>query len=113
MKQLLAPLQKLGGAENSESVNACTTPLRLTVRAQDAVNADALKALGAVGLVRPSAAALQVVIGPVAEQIAGVMREALDHIPRGAALQLQRARQAHQRVRARRLLLPRSRTRAR
>ena len=75
----LAYIAALGGAENLESVNACTTRLRLTVRAEDAVNADALKALGAVGLVRPSA----------------------------AALQLQRGRQAHQRVRARRLLLRR------
>ena len=81
----LAYITALGGAENLESVNACTTRLRLTVCAQDAVNADALKALGAVGLVRPSAAALQVVIGPVAEQIAGEMREALEHMPCGAA----------------------------
>ena len=81
----LAYIAALGGAENLESVNACTTRLRLTVRTQDAVNADALKALGAVGLVRPSAAALQVVIGPVAEQIAGEMRDALEHMPRRAA----------------------------
>jgi PTS system N-acetylglucosamine-specific IIC component len=81
----LAYIAALGGAQNLESVNACTTRLRLTVRTQDAVNADALKALGAVGLVRPSAAALQVVIGPVAEQIAGEMRDALAHMPRGAA----------------------------
>ena len=72
-----AYISALGGAQNLESVNACTTRLRLIVRHQDAVNVNALKALGAVGVVRPSATALQVVIGPVAEQIAGEMRLAL------------------------------------
>jgi PTS system N-acetylglucosamine-specific IIC component len=36
----------------------------------------ALKALGARGLVRPSAKTLQVVLGPIADQVAGEIREA-------------------------------------
>ncbi len=85
-ERAVAYIAALGGAQNLESVNACTTRLRLIVRSQDAVNAGALKALGAVGLVRPSATALQVVIGPVAEQIAGEMRAALAVLPNGAPL---------------------------
>jgi N-acetylglucosamine PTS system EIICBA or EIICB component len=73
----------LGGAGNLVSVDACTTRLRLVVDKQDAVNTDALKALGARGLVRPSPTALQVVIGANADQIAGEIREALRsvHVP--------------------------------
>lgn len=84
-ERALAYIEALGGVGNLESVNACTTRLRLTVRAHDAVDQRALKALGAVGLVRPSPTALQVIIGPVAEQIAGEMREALQQAPRGAS----------------------------
>ncbi len=80
-----AYIAALGGPGNLESVNACTTRLRLTVHAQSAVNEAALKALGAVGMVRPTPTALQVIIGPVAEQIAGEMREALQHMPPEAA----------------------------
>ncbi len=82
-ERALAYIAALGGPENLESVNACTTRLRLTVRTQDAVDVPALKALGAIGVVRPSATALQVIIGPLAEQIAGQMREALAQAPRG------------------------------
>jgi N-acetylglucosamine PTS system EIICBA or EIICB component len=67
----------LGGPGNLGSVDACTTRLRLVIANQDAVNTDALKALGARGFVRPSSIALQVVIGADADQIAGEIREAL------------------------------------
>jgi PTS system N-acetylglucosamine-specific IIC component len=67
----------LGGAGNLVSVDACTTRLRLVVVKQDAVNTEALKALGARGFVRPSPTAMQVVIGANADQIAGEIREAL------------------------------------
>jgi N-acetylglucosamine PTS system EIICBA or EIICB component len=68
----------LGGASNLESVDACTTRLRLRIVRQSAVDAEALKALGARGLVRPGAAALQVVVGTVADQLAGEIRAALE-----------------------------------
>jgi PTS system N-acetylglucosamine-specific IIC component len=67
----------LGGAGNLVSVDACTTRLRLNVASRDAVDTNALKALGARGFVRPSATSLQVVIGANADQIAGEIRDAL------------------------------------
>jgi N-acetylglucosamine PTS system EIICBA or EIICB component len=79
----LSYIAALGGATNLVSVDACTTRLRLVVASQNAVDANALKALGARGLVRPSPTALQVVIGANADQIAGEIRDALRS---GAAL---------------------------
>jgi PTS system N-acetylglucosamine-specific IIC component len=67
----------LGGAGNIVSVDACTTRLRLVVGSQDVVDAEALKSLGARGVVRPSATSLQVVIGANADQVAGEIRDAL------------------------------------
>jgi PTS system N-acetylglucosamine-specific IIC component len=67
----------LGGAGNLVSVDACTTRLRLAIASQDVVDANALKALGARGVVRPSATSLQVVVGGNADQIAGEIRDAL------------------------------------
>jgi PTS system N-acetylglucosamine-specific IIC component len=66
----------LGGAENVASIDACTTRLRLVVRDQAKVDEARLRALGAKGFVRPSADALQVVLGPVADMVAGEMRNA-------------------------------------
>jgi PTS system N-acetylglucosamine-specific IIC component len=68
----------LGGASNLESVDACTTRLRLRIVSQSAVDAEKLKALGARGLVRPGPAALQVVVGTVADRLAGEIRTALE-----------------------------------
>jgi PTS system N-acetylglucosamine-specific IIC component len=66
----------LGGAGNLVSVDACTTRLRLVVADQGAVDEPALRALGARGLVRPSPTTLQVVLGPIADQVAGEIRDA-------------------------------------
>lgn len=70
-------VQALGGAANLTSVDACTTRLRLIVTDQGAVNEPALKALGARGVVKPSDKALQVVLGPIADEVAGEIRAAL------------------------------------
>ena len=67
----------LGGGANVRSVDACTTRLRLRVADQSAVDSDALRRLGARGVVRPSAEALQVVVGTMADQLAGELRAAL------------------------------------
>jgi len=67
----------LGGGANLRSVDACTTRLRLIVASQAAVDTEALRRLGARGLVRPSTEALQVVVGTTADQLAGEMRSAL------------------------------------
>ena len=67
----------LGRIANIRALDACTTRLRVTVASQDAVDEAALRRLGARGLVRPSAEALQVVVGPVADQLAGDIRRQL------------------------------------
>ncbi|EQD39845.1 PTS system, N-acetylglucosamine-specific IIBC subunit, partial [mine drainage metagenome] len=73
----------LGGSDNLDVVNACTTRLRLTVKSQETVDPAALKRLGAIGIVRTSADGLQVIVGPTAELLAGEMREALASLPGG------------------------------
>lgn len=98
----------LGGASNLVSVDACTTRLRLVVANQAAVNADALKRLGARGLVRPAENAVQVVLGPIADQVAGEIRAGLRAAPSlspveldaGAAARLLDALGGSQNVRA-------------
>jgi PTS system N-acetylglucosamine-specific IIC component len=64
----------LGGVANLVSVDACTTRLRLIVVDQSKADEAALRALGAKGVVRPSDKALQVVLGPIADQVAGEIR---------------------------------------
>jgi N-acetylglucosamine PTS system EIICBA or EIICB component len=68
------------------SVDACTTRLRLLVANQAAVDEGALKQLGVRGLVRPSANTLQVVIGTLADQVAGEIRSALHGSASSAAV---------------------------
>jgi N-acetylglucosamine PTS system EIICBA or EIICB component len=70
-------VEALGGAANLTSVDACATRLRLVVASQDAIDEPALKRLGAHATVRVSADALQVVLGPIADQIAGEIRAEL------------------------------------
>jgi N-acetylglucosamine PTS system EIICBA or EIICB component len=78
-------VQALGGAANLLKVDACTTRLRLSVGDNDAIDEAALKQLGARGIVRPGAGTLQVVVGPVADQLAGDIRKALRERPATAA----------------------------
>jgi PTS system N-acetylglucosamine-specific IIC component len=66
----------LGGAANLKSIDACTTRLRLLVNDQSKVDEARLRALGAVGLLRPSQQGLQVVLGPIADSVAMDMRAA-------------------------------------
>jgi PTS system N-acetylglucosamine-specific IIC component len=66
----------LGGAANLVAVDACTTRLRLILADPARVDEPRLKALGSKGMVRPSAKSLQVVLGPVADQVAGEIRDA-------------------------------------
>jgi PTS system N-acetylglucosamine-specific IIC component len=73
----LAYIKALGGAANIVALDACTTRLRLVMADQSAVDEGALKRLGARGMIRPSATALQVVVGTDADQVAGEMKVAL------------------------------------
>jgi PTS system N-acetylglucosamine-specific IIC component len=67
----------LGGAVNLVEVAACTTRLRLVLIDNKNIDEAALKRLGALGLLRSSTQGLQVVLGPIADQVAGEMRETL------------------------------------
>ena len=64
----------LGGAGNLTEVAACTTRLRLMLVDNTAIDEAALKQLGARGVLRASGNGLQVVLGPIADQVAGEMR---------------------------------------
>lgn len=74
-------IEALGGAPNLTEVEACTTRLRLGVVDGAKVDEATLKRLGARGFVRPSPTSLQVVLGPVADQVAGEIRDALRATP--------------------------------
>jgi PTS system N-acetylglucosamine-specific IIC component len=74
----------LGGAKNLATVDACMTRLRLTVNDLDAIDETRLRALGAKGFVRPGGNALQVVLGPIADQVAGEIRGSLRGKPEPA-----------------------------
>jgi N-acetylglucosamine PTS system EIICBA or EIICB component len=69
----------LGGASNLITIDACTTRLRLRLADPTRVDEAALKALGARGMVRPGGDALQVVLGPIADQVAGEIRAVASH----------------------------------
>lgn len=67
----------LGGAANLQSIDACTTRLRLIVNDSSALDERALRALGAKGILKISDTAVQVVIGPDADRVAGEVRAAI------------------------------------
>lgn len=70
----------LGGRGNILAVDACTTRLRLRL-GDGAIDEPRLKSLGARGIVRLASGGLQVVLGPVADQVAGEIRGALATSP--------------------------------
>jgi N-acetylglucosamine PTS system EIICBA or EIICB component len=74
----------LGGAGNLATVDACMTRLRLTLKDLAAVDEIQLRALGAKGIVRPGGNALQVVLGPIADHVAGEIRSSLHGKPQVA-----------------------------
>jgi N-acetylglucosamine PTS system EIICBA or EIICB component len=67
----------LGGAGNLLSVDACTTRLRLVVRESARIDRAALASLGARGVMDAAGGVVQVVLGPIADQVAGEIRAAL------------------------------------
>ena len=76
----------LGGTANLTSIDACTTRLRLTVADASRVDPAALVRLGALGVVQPAANVVQVVLGPVADQVAGEMRRCMRGEPKTSAV---------------------------
>ncbi len=83
--QAAAFVVALGGVTNLSRIDACTTRLRLSIVDDAKVDAGALTRLGARGVIRPGPNALQVVVGPVADQLAGEMRRFARAAPVAAA----------------------------
>ena len=85
-------IQALGGADNLITVGACTTRLRLELADRSKAQDNELKALGAMGVMRPGrAGSLQVVVGPMADSIADEIRLALsqgNHSPSASQAQV-------------------------
>lgn len=73
--QAQAYISALGGSDNLVRVDSCDTRLRLTVDDASAVNTAQLKNLGAKGVIKPSATAVQVIVGAGGEILAGAIRE--------------------------------------
>jgi PTS system N-acetylglucosamine-specific IIC component len=70
-------IRALGGAGNIRGIDACMSRLRVSLASPSTVDEAVLRSLGARGFVRPTADTLQVVVGPVADQLAGDMRRTL------------------------------------
>jgi N-acetylglucosamine PTS system EIICBA or EIICB component len=71
----------LGGAQNLTEVAACTTRLRMVLIDNATIDEAALKRLGARGVIRSASTGLQVVLGPIADQVAGEIRAVLRSPP--------------------------------
>lgn len=76
----------LGGAGNLRSVDACTTRLRLMVANRDQVDEAALRGLGSRGVVKLGDNSLQVVLGPMADQVAGDIRKRIAAMAKGVTV---------------------------
>ena len=69
-------LAGLGGAENVIEVEGCITRLRCELEDMDLLDEAALKAAGAMGVVRMGAG-VQVIVGPEANNIASEIEDLL------------------------------------
>lgn len=70
-------IQALGGRDNIRSVDACTTRLRLVLADSGRVDEAALRRLGARGVLKLSDGGVQVVMGPIADQVVSEVRESM------------------------------------
>jgi N-acetylglucosamine PTS system EIIB component len=70
-------LDALGGADNILDIEPCITRLRTEVRDPSLVDDAALKAAGAIGVLR-SGGVVQVVVGPEADTLASDIEELLE-----------------------------------
>ncbi len=67
-------IKLIGGRDNIVDVDACITRLRLTLKDNSIVTDEAVKKLGASGLIKPNKTNVQIVIGTKAEIIAEEMK---------------------------------------
>ena len=70
-------LAALGGASNVLEVDACATRLRLSLVDNARLDEAALKMLGARAVLKLTAGSAQVIIGPLADQVAGEIQDAM------------------------------------
>jgi PTS system N-acetylglucosamine-specific IIC component len=70
-------LAALGGASNVLEVEACATRLRLSLVDNARVDEAALKQLGVRGVLRLASGTAQIIIGPLADQVAGEIQDAM------------------------------------
>ncbi len=75
-------LAALGGAENVLEVEACATRLRLSLVDNARIDEAALKRLGVRGVIRPATGSAQIIIGPLADQVADEIQEAMRAVNR-------------------------------
>ena len=68
-------LEAIGGSENIESIDACVTRIRLTLKDDLMVNDAELKRLGASGIMKLGANNVQVVVGTLADPIVSKMKK--------------------------------------
>ena len=73
----LAWIRALGGPGNLRTVEACTTRLRLVLNDMNRIDEPAISALGSRGVLRLADGAVQVVVGPIADQVASDIRSQL------------------------------------
>ena len=78
-------IRALGTAANLRSVEACTTRLRLVVADFAGIDEAAIKVLGARGVLKLTDGAVQVVVGPIADQLASEIRAGLRGAQAGVA----------------------------
>jgi len=71
---ILAWIRALGDSGNLRAVEACTTRLRLVLNDVNRIDEPALSALGSRGVLRLADGAVQVVVGPIADQLASDIR---------------------------------------
>ncbi|SHI92009.1 PTS system, N-acetylglucosamine-specific IIC component [Geosporobacter subterraneus DSM 17957] len=72
-------LERLGGAGNIVSLDACITRLRLTVKDAAVIDESSLKAIGAKGMIQKGNN-LQIIVGTKAEIIADEMKKAMQKV---------------------------------
>jgi PTS system N-acetylglucosamine-specific IIC component len=73
----LSYLAALGGAANVLEIEACATRLRLSLVDNGRLDEAALKQLGVRGVLRLTAGSAQIIIGPLADQVAVEIQDAM------------------------------------
>ena len=70
-------LRALGGAGNIQELQACATRLRLSLIDNGRIDESALKGLGTHGVLRAGKSNVQIIVGPLADQIAMEIQEVM------------------------------------